>query len=68
MVSVNSDHHPITEKLQELLRNKADVSLSDLKERMTDVNAKQISDWLDRAENEKLLERKGRSRTYQLAC
>ncbi|WP_252176145.1 DNA-processing protein DprA [Endozoicomonas sp. 4G] len=60
--------HLFTEKLQELLRNKADVSLSDLKERMTDVNAKQISDWLDRAENEKLLERKGRSRTYQLAC
>ena len=59
--------HLFTEKLQELLRDKTDISLSDLKELMTDLNAKQITDWLDRAENEKMVERKGRSRTYQLA-
>ena len=59
--------HLFTEKLKQLLESKPDISLADLKAVMSDLNAKQISDWLDRAENEKLVERKGRSRTYQLA-
>ena len=59
--------HLFIEKLKELLGSKPDISLTDLKTIMSDLNVKQISDWLDRAENEKLVERKGCSRTYQLA-
>ncbi|UYM15468.1 DNA-processing protein DprA [Endozoicomonas euniceicola] len=59
--------HLFTEKLRELLESKPNISLADLKPIMSDLNARQISDWLDRAESEKLVERKGRSRTYQLA-
>ena len=59
--------HLFTEKLKELLNTKPDISLTDLKLVMGDLNAKQITEWLDRAESEKLVERKGRTRTYQLA-
>ena len=55
-----------TGQLKEHLKSKTNISLADLKVLMNDLNSKQITDWLDRAEEEKLVKRKGRTRTYQL--
>ncbi|MEA1969329.1 MAG: DNA-processing protein DprA [Thermodesulfobacteriota bacterium] len=50
--------------LEYLLKQQSQISLSKLKELRKDLAQKQITDWLDRAAEEEIIERKGTKRIY----
>ena len=61
---VSDSYLVFVELLEKLLKQDGQITLAQLKEARTDLSQREITDWLDRASEESLIERKGKSRTY----
>lgn len=55
-----------TELLKQFLKESSKITLAEIREKRKDLKPKQITDWLDRASLEGLVERQGRLRSYTL--